>query len=40
MAEFFASVDGWSRCHGAEKPPEPPSDERFEEMIQEIESMR
>jgi hypothetical protein len=35
LAEFFAAVDGWNRVHGGDSKPEPPSDNRLDEMIAE-----
>lgn len=31
--QFAAAVDGWNRAHGPEESPEPPSPERFEQMV-------
>jgi len=35
LAEFSACVDGWKRANGAEDRPEPPSDEKFAQMLAE-----
>lgn len=37
LAELFACADGYARSQGAAEDPEAPSDERFDEILREIE---